>query len=199
MPLNEELLTFLDQQASVQTITVPADTMVCQSGDVCENLVIVLEGRVKVYRPASNGKSLTLYTVNKNESCILTASCILNQIPFPAFAVTTSEVKALSIPPDKVIDWLEHEPMWQKYMFALLSQRMINLIELVDTVAFESLDVRLEAWLQARADQEIIQITHQQIAEELASSREVISRLLKRFEKKGVVELGRGTITVINK
>jgi CRP/FNR family transcriptional regulator len=197
MPLNDELLTFLDQQASVQTITVPEDTMVCQSGDVCENLVIILEGQVKVYRPAANGRSLTLYTVNKNESCILTASCILNQIPFPAFAVTTTKVKALSIPPDKVLDWLEHEPMWQKYMFRLLSQRMINLIELVDTVAFESLDVRLEAWLQARADQQIIHTTHQQIAEELASSREVISRLLKKLEKSGVVVLGRGTITVI--
>ncbi len=199
MPLNPTLPTFLHQQDSVQTITVPVDTMVCQSGDICENLVIVLEGQVKVYRPAINGKSLTLYTVNKNESCILTASCILNQTPFPAFAVTTTEVKALSIRPEKVIDWLEHEPMWQKYMFGLLSQRMVNLIELVDSVAFESLDVRLEAWLLSRIDQKIIYTTHQQIAEELASSREVISRLLKSFEKKGFVELGRGTITVIDK
>ncbi len=199
MPLNDELLTFLDRQASVQMITVPADTMVCQSGDVCENLVIVLQGQVKVYRPAANGRSLTLYTVNENESCILTASCILNQTPFPAFAVTITEVKALSIPPDKVIDWLEHEPMWQKYMFSLLSQRMINLIDLVDTVAFESLDVRLEAWLQGHADQKIIHTTHQKIAEDLASSREVISRLLKRLEKNGAVELGRGTIKVVNK
>ena len=198
MPLDSTLLTFLHQQTSVQTITVPADAMVCQSGDVCENLVIVLEGRVKVYRPAANGRSLTLYTVNKNESCILTASCILNQIPFPAFAVTTTEVKALSIPPDKVIAWLEHEPMWQKYMFSLLSQRMINLIELVDTVAFESLDVRLEAWLQSHVDQKTIHITHQQIAEDLASSREVISRLLKKFEKNGLITLGRGTIELNN-
>ncbi len=197
MPLNSELLTFLHQQDSVQRLTVPADVMVCQSGDVCENLVIVLEGQVKVYRPAANGKSLTLYTVNENESCILTASCILNQTPFPAFAVTTSEVKALSIPPKKVIDWLEHIPMWQKYMFSLLSQRMVNLIELVDTIAFESLDVRLKAWLQSRSNEKIIHTTHQQIAEELASSREVISRLLKSFEREGLIELGRGTIKLL--
>jgi len=113
MPLDSTLLSFLQQQTLVKTITVPVDVMVCQSGDVCENLVIVLEGQVRVYRPAANGRSLTLYTVNKNESCILTASCILNKIPFPAFAMTTTEVKALSIPPEKVIDWLEHEPMWQ--------------------------------------------------------------------------------------
>ncbi len=199
MPLDSTLLNFLHQHDSVQEITVPADVMVCQSGDVCENLVIVLEGQVKVYRPAINGKSLTLYTVNENESCILTASCILNQTPFPAFAVTTTEVKALSIPPENVIDWLEHVPMWQKYMFSLLSQRMVNLIELVDAVAFESLDVRLKSWLKNQSDQELIKITHQQIAEELASSREVISRLLKKFEKEGIIKLGRGTIKLINK
>ena len=199
MPLDSILLNFLQQQESVKAITVPADVMVCQSGDVCENLVIVLEGQVRVYRPAINGKSLTLYTVNKNESCILTASCILNQTLFPAFAMTTTEVKALSIPPDKVIDWLEHEPRWQKYMFGLLSQRMINLIELVDTIAFEPLDIRLKTWLHSKKDQETISVTHQQIAEELASSREVISRLLKKFEHNGLVALGRGTIRVLKR
>jgi len=197
MLLDPSLLSFLQQQHSVKSIIVPVDVIVCKSGDVCENLVIVLEGQVKVYRPSVNGKSLTLYTVNKNESCILTASCILNQTLFPAFAVTTTEVTALSIPPDKVIDWLEHEPRWQKYMFGLLSQRMINLIELVDTIAFEPLDVRLKAWLKDQSYKNIIQITHQQIAEDLASSREVISRLLKKFEKEGLIELGRGTIKVI--
>ncbi len=81
-------------------------------------------------------------------------------------------------------------------MFGLLSRRMINLIELVDSVAFETLDVRLAEWLLARADQQPIQITHQQIAEDLASSREVISRVLKKFENNGLVELGRGTIHI---
>ena len=198
MILDSALLHFLQHQEGVQTIIVPADVTVCQSGDVCENLVIVLEGQVKVFRPATNGRSLTLYYVNANESCILTASCILNKTPFPAFAVTTTEVKALSIPPEKVIDWLEHEPMWQKYMFGLLSQRMINLIELVDTVAFETLDVRLSDWLLSNIDQQPIKTTHQKIAEDLASSREVISRLLKKFEKNGLIELGRGTIHIAN-
>ena len=199
MLLDSSLLSFLQRQEGVQTITVPADTMVCQSGDVCESLVVVLEGRVKVFRPAANGRSLTLYYVNAYESCILTASCILNQAPFPAFAVTTTEVEALAIPPEKVLDWLEREPMWQKYMFGLLSQRMINLIELVDSVAFETLDVRLVEWLLAQADSQPIQKTHQQIAEDLASSREVVSRLLKKFERDSLIVLGRGTILVADR
>ena len=196
MLLDFPLLSFLQDQEGVQIITVPADTMVCQSGDVCKSLVIVLKGQVKVFRPAVSGRSLTLYYVNPRESCILTASCILNKTLFPAFAVTTTEVKALSIPPEKVIDWLEHEPMWQKYIFGLLSQRMINLIELVDSVAFETLEVRLAEWLLTQADNQSIQTTHQQIAGDLASSREVISRLLKRFEHEGFIVLGRGTILV---
>ena len=198
MLLDAPLLSFLQRQEDVQAIEVPAGAMVSQSGDVCENLVIVLEGQVKVFRPAANGRSLTLYYVNANESCVLTASCILNQIPFPAFAITMTEVKALSIPPQKVVEWLEHEPMWQKYMFGLLSQRMTNLIELVDAIAFESLDVRLADWLVSHIDKQPIQTTHQQIAEDLASSREVISRLLKKFERNGLIELGRGTIQLID-
>ena len=198
MTLDTPLLSFLQRQEGVQTITVPTDTMVCQSDDVCESLVIVLDGQVKVFRPAACGRSLTLYYVNAHESCILTASCILNQTPFPAFAVTTTEVKALAIPPEKVLDWLEHEPMWQKYIFGLLSRRMINLIELVDSIAFETLEVRLAKWLLSYADQQSIQTTHQEIAEDLASSREVISRLLKKFEHNGLIELGRGTIQIAN-
>ena len=199
MTLNRELVDFLKQQGTTQALTVPVDTMVCQPGDMCGSLVVVLEGQVKVYRPALNGRSLTLYTINKNESCILTASCILNQTSFPAFAVTTTEVKALAVPAQQVTDWLEHDSRWQKYMFGLLSQRMITLIELVDAVAFEPLDVRLEAWLESHAHQNVIQTTHQKIAEELASSREVISRLLKKFEQEGLLILGRGTITLLKR
>ena len=199
MNIYPDLLSFLNKQTDVQKITVPEGVTVCQSGDVCESLVIVLEGQVKVFRPASSGRSLTLYYVNTNESCVLTASCILNQVPFPAFAVTTTEVKALSVPASKVMEWLEHEPMWQKYMFGLLSMRMNNLIELVDTIAFETLDVRLTNWLSSRADQGSIKVTHQQIAEDLASSREVISRLLKKLENDGLIELNRGVIKVVNR
>ena len=196
MNIDLELLSFLTEQADVQEITVPEGVTVCHSGDLCENLVIVLEGQVKVFRPAANGKSLTLYYLNKQESCTLTASCILNGTPFPAFAVTTSDVRALSIPPDKVISWLGQEPLWQKYIFSLLSQRMISLIELVDTIAFESLDVRLVNWLLVQENNSPIQATHQQIADDLASSREVISRLLKKLERKGLISVGRGTIIV---
>lgn len=205
--LSEPLLTFLKQQPEVKEIVVPAGMPVCQSGDRCQSLVIVLKGRVKVYRPAANGRSLTLYHINDNESCILTASCILNDMPFPAFAETTAEVKGLSIPLVLVKRWLEEEPLWQRYLFGLLSHRMAELIELVNALAFEGLDSRLAKWLmeqdnscrnQSLGDC-LIRTTHQCIAEELASSREVISRLLKEFESEGAIKIGRGTIQVLQR
>ena len=198
--LSSGLLSFLEKQETVHKITVPAGVSVCQSGDVCESLVLVLSGQVKVFRPAESGRSLTLYYVNHHESCILTASCILNDTPFPAFAETMTEVTALSIPPSSVKQWLETEPLWRDYVLSLLSQRMGDLIELVNALAFQGLDVRLVDWLlQQNLERGEIKVTHQYIAEELASSREVISRLLKELEIQGKVALGRGTIKVLDR
>jgi len=198
--ISTDLLHFLLQQKEVRKITVPAGVSVCQSGDVCESLVLILNGQVKVFRPAETGRSLTLYYVNEHESCILTASCILNNTPFPAFAETLTEVSALSIPQGKVKQWLATEPLWRDYIFSLLSQRMGDLIELVNALAFQGLDRRLANWLLQQSDvSSLISITHQKLADELASSREVISRLLKDFEEQGAIKLGRGTITVVEK
>ena len=197
--ISTELLHFLQQQSEVKPINVPAGVSVCQSGDVCNSLVLVLSGQVKVFRPAETGRSLTLYYVGRHESCILTASCILNDTPFPAFAETITDVSGLAIPPAQVKQWLATEPLWRDYVFSLLSQRMGDLIELVNALAFQGLDGRLANWLLLQSgDSSIVQITHQNIAEELASSREVISRLLKDFEEQGAVELGRGTIKIVN-
>ncbi len=207
--LSSTLLEFLDNQEDVKKIIVPKGTLVCQYGQQCESLVIILQGQVKVFRPAASGHSLTLYYVNENESCILTASCILNVMPFPAYAETVTEVQGLAIPPDKVKQWLQQEPLWQQYIFGLLSQRMAGLINLVDALAFQGLDERLAGWLLAQVSLEYddiqkqnqtmkIKITHQLIAEELASSREVISRRLKEFEQNGWIRLGRGSIQVVD-
>ena len=197
--LPTSLLMFLQKQPNVQEIQVPAGVMICQSGDQCESLVIILTGRVKVYRPAASGRSITLYYVSDNESCILTTSCLLNAMPFPAYAETMTEVVGLSIPPENVKAWLQTEPLWQQYIFGLLSKRMAGLIELVNALAFQGLDNRLAEWLlkQASGASEI-KVTHQFIAEELGSSREVISRLLKEFEQQNLIQLGRGSIKIIN-
>lgn len=193
-------LDFIVSQNSVTEIVAPAGTIICRSGDICQHLIILREGRVRVYHPATDGRSITLYHVGKDESCILTASCIINGAVFPAIAETETEAKGYAIPAAKVQEWMQSEPQWQQYLFGLLAERMASLIELVDALAFRRLDNRLAEWLllQSELAQTLqIKTTHQLIADDLASSREVISRLLKEFEREQLILLGRGDIKII--
>ncbi|MCK5889892.1 MAG: Crp/Fnr family transcriptional regulator [Methylococcales bacterium] len=191
---------FLAQQTEVTPISAPAGTVISNTGSACLNLIILQKGNVRVYRPAEDGRTITLYHITPGEGCILTASCILNNQAFPAVAEIEQAVEGLVIPADKVLDWLQSEPLWQKYVFSLLTHRMSDLIRLVDNLAFCQLNVRLAQWLLVRSDKNHeIQTTHQIIADELASAREVISRLLKEFEKSGLIQLKRGVIKIINK
>ena len=193
-------LDFIVSQNSVTEIVAPAGTIICRSGDICQHLIILREGRVRVYHPATDGRSITLYHVGQDESCILTASCIINGAVFPAIAETETEAKGYAIPAAKVQEWMQSEPQWQQYLFGLLAERMASLIELVDALAFRRLDNRLAEWLllQSELAQTLqIKTTHQLIADDLASSREVISRLLKEFEREQLILLGRGDIKII--
>lgn len=200
MKTHTALIDFLASQASVSQITAPINHIICQSGDACQHLIFITQGTVKVYRPAEDGRCITLYHIGENESCILTASCIINGNSFPAIAETETEVIGYAIPANKVQTWMHSENIWQQYLFNLLSQRMASLIELVNSLAFQQLDHRLINWLlcHAKRNHSIqIKTTHQHIAEELASSREVISRLLKEFEREQWIQLKRGTIEII--
>jgi CRP/FNR family transcriptional regulator len=191
---------FLLSQSDVTRITAPTGTIISNTGDSCHELIILQKGQVRVYRPAKDGRAITLYHVNQGESCILTASCILNTQTFPAVAEIEKNAEGLVIPAKKMLQWLKTEPLWQQYIFSLLSHRMSDLISLVDALAFSNLNVRLAKWLldQSNITPEIY-TTHQIIAEELASSREVISRLLKEFEREGLVSLKRGIIEITNR
>ncbi|PHS31380.1 MAG: hypothetical protein COA95_06160 [Methylophaga sp.] len=187
-------------QHHVEEITAPAGTIIASPGDICQNLIVLLEGQVRIYRPAEDGRSITLYNVGKGESCTLTASCILNTTAFPAIAKVEKDAKGFVISAKQVQKWLKTEPIWQNYMFSLLSQRIVALISLVDALAFQNLDVRLAYWLLDHSQsQSIINTTHQRIADDLASSREVISRLLKEFEVNGCLNLARGYVELINR
>ncbi|NOQ17394.1 MAG: helix-turn-helix domain-containing protein [Methyloprofundus sp.] len=194
-------LDFLLQQDSVTEIKAPANTVICHSGDSCDNLIIIRTGSVRVSHIAADGRSITLYHIGENESCVLTASCIINHAAFPAIAETETAVTGYAIPAQKVQQWIQSEIQWQQYLFSLLSQRMASLIELVDSLAFQQLDKRLASWLlqQSKLDNTLtLKTTHQFIADELASSREVISRLLKDLEHKKFITLSRGYIQIHN-
>jgi len=194
--MNKEIRLLLEAE-SLSTITVPKGTVVCSEGHSCEGLVFVTEGWVSVSKRSEEGHAIALYDIKEGESCILTLSCILNQQPFPAEAVAQSEVKGIMIPSHLVQAWLTSKPIWTKYVLSVISSKLAEVIGLVEALAFSHLPQRLEAWLLRHAESGLVRHTHQEIAEGLGSSREVISRLLKHFEQAGKVRLARGAVELL--
>lgn len=176
-------------------VRLPAGTFVCMEGDRCSSLALLTAGTARVYK-AGDTRELTLYRVGPGESCILTASCILSDRPFPAFALAETDVEALVVAAPVVRRWMDAYPAWQHFIFDLLARRLGDVLALVERVAFERLDARLAAYLNANAVGGVLTTTHEAIAHELGASREGVSRTLKAFEHAGWVHLGRGTIIV---
>lgn len=178
----------------------PAGQFICWEGDECGHLAIVLSGVVRVYKIGESGREITLYRIEKNDSCILTASCILSQIKFPALAVVEQEARAALIPAYILRKWIEHFDVWREYVFGLMSKRLADVIATIEEITFRRVDVRIaELLLKLTEQQNYIAITHQDIASELGTAREVVSRILKDFEREGIISLSRGAITLQNK
>ena len=181
----------------VRHLQLDAGTPICLEGDMCRHLPLVLRGAGRVYRISETGRVLTLYRIEPGESCILTMSCMLSAQPFPAFAEAETDMEVLAAPAEAFRVWFETSPVWRSYVFDLLARRFADVIELVGAVAFRRVDERLAAHLLAVKDEEErVAQTHESLAEDLGTSREVVSRLLKEFEREGLVTLGRGEVVV---
>ena len=169
-----------------QVVNLSAGEYICMEGDTCNHLPLIISGSARVYKIGANGREITLYHLNRGDSCIMTASCIISQQVFPAFAIAETELEALIIPASNLREWVTSDRAWQGYIFGLLTQRLANIIEIVEEVAFERLDCRIASYLIDAKDSQtkIITITHEAIAQELGSSREVVSRILKTWKNK---------------
>ncbi|MES9943570.1 MAG: Crp/Fnr family transcriptional regulator [gamma proteobacterium symbiont of Ctena orbiculata] len=183
---------------ATKIIHLAADQPICQQGMQCSHLALVIEGSARVYKIGENGREITLYRIGPGESCILTASCIMSQKPFPAFAVSEQPIQALMVSTADVVRWSNHEPAWRDYLFRLISDRLSDVISVVEEVAFRRVDRRLAGYLLQHTtdDSDRIQVTHQSIASDLGTSREVVSRILKDFEQQGFISITRGAITL---
>ena len=183
-------------------VTLDASQYICMEGSLCQGLAIVIDGVARVYKIAENGREITLYRLHQGDTCILTASCLLSGNAFPAFALTETTLKALIIPEHTFRDWVNEYEEWRTYVFNLIYSRLQSVITLVEEVTFRRLDVRLADYLLARMEEhggDSLRATHESIAFDLGTSREVISRLLKEFEHEGLVGLERGGILLQNR
>jgi len=185
----------------VATFTrIPAGRDVFIEGDRVDGIALLISGMVRVYKIGETGREITLYRFGLGESCILTANAILNQKNFPAIASVEKEAEAVMIPAQIFREWVRRYDLWRDFVFELLSQRLSSVIMIVDEVAFRRMDVRIASLLLNRSQiQNPIHMTHQEIASELGSSREVISRLLEDFSEQGIIRSGRGKVEILDK
>lgn len=191
----DEIVCQLLDTANV--ITLPEKTTVFQQGDACKNYLIVLDGKVKVFTRAENGREILLYRLQQGDSCVLTTSCLFGNKNYPAEGQTETTVKALAIPVNPFNKAIQHSSAFRELVFSAFSVHLTDLITLVEEVAFGKLDIRLAKLLLKQCDDELtLTSTHQNIATELGSAREVISRLLKELEAKNVIKINRGNIKI---
>jgi CRP/FNR family transcriptional regulator, anaerobic regulatory protein len=176
---------------------IPAGRDVFVEGDRVDAIALLVSGVVRVYKIGETGREITLYRFGLGESCILTANAILVQQSFPAIATVEKEAEAVMIPAETFRSWVRRYDLWRSFVFDLLSHRLSIMLAIVDEVAFRRMDARLANFLLNRSRLENpLRITHQEIAAELGSSREVISRLLEDFANRGWVLLSRGTVEI---
>ncbi len=181
--------------AGMQTMEVPAGAVLFDERQPCQGFPFVLAGAIRVAKVASNGRELPLYRVLPGESCIITSSCLLGHAAYNARG--TAEVPTtLALLPRELFDELLAEPAFRDFVFALFSERMADLMQLVEEVAFRKLDQRLAGLLLGKG--RMVHATHQQLADELGSVREMVSRLLKGFADNGLVRLGREQVEVLD-
>jgi len=170
-------------------------------GDTCSFSAFVLSGTIRVYKQSESGREITLYYVEKGESCILTSSCILSSRTYPAEAVVESPTTSLLVPSMIFRYWMKSYDEVRTYIFDLLTSRFAEMTSLIEEVAFGRMDQRIARLLLEKSPDHSSEIhaTHEELAADLGTAREVVSRILKDFERAGILELGRGTISIINR
>ena len=187
--------TLAELGAPVGPISVPAGHTLFHENAQCQGFPLVLEGEIKVSRNSGDGRSLELYRVVPGELCLVSSACLFRAQPLSAHGITTRPSTLLLIGPQVFQQWLE-TPQFRNDVLGLFAERMADLTSLVDAVAFHKLDHRLAAALLGHGKE--LAITHQALADELGTVREIITRLLRRFEREGWVELGRERITILD-
>ena len=183
-----------------KTMKIPAGSVILDAGDLVRQIPIVLDGILKVSRNDDEGNELLLYYINPKESCAMTFTCCMQQYPSEIKAVVEEDAEIMLIPINLMDEWMMKYTTWKSFVMTTVRMRFNELLRSIDQIAFMKLDERLITYLKDKSKttgSSIINASHQQIAEELATSRVVISRLLKKLENDKRVILYRNQIKVM--
>jgi CRP/FNR family transcriptional regulator len=179
---------------------VPAGQDLMKPGQYIKSMPLLLSGSIKIMRPDKEGNELLLYHLERGNTCAMTMTCCVGNTKSEIHAVTETPVKLLMIPVAKMEEWSSKYKTWRNFVFASYHTRMMELLESIDNIAFNNMDERLENYLNDKIkilNSKHIYTTHKDIAADLNTSRVVISRLLKKMENIGKIELHRSFIEVL--
>lgn len=190
-----EELNSLGNEASVQE-----GDVLMNIGDHIQIMPLVLEGALKIMRVDEEGHEIFLYYIYPGQTCAITLNCCIGSMPSEVRAIAEEHTKLVAVPSHAIRSWMNTYEGWKKFIMKTYHDRFNELLKTIDSIAFTQLDQRLLHFLNEKAlanNDRIIHITHQEIANDLNSTREVISRLLKQLEKQGEIQLGRNKIVLL--
>ncbi len=183
-----------------QYVELPAGQMLMQQNQQCLYLPFVIKGCLRVFSLAANGREMTLFRSGPGDTCLLSIACQMKNQDFPALAEVETAAGLFMLPMPVYHQSLADLPAWKDYLITMLYSHLAQAVETIETVAFSRTDKRLATWLleHMQAPDQIIKATHEAIAVELGTAREVVSRLLGDLKNKQIVALARGRITVLD-
>lgn len=170
-------------------------------GGYIRSVPIILSGSVKIVRSDSEGKEALLYYLGEKDSCAMSLTCCLNSRQSEITAIADSQTQLISVPVSKIDEWMTKYSSWKEFVFMTYQKRFDDLLTAIDQIAFFKLDERLIALLKKKSKQcacTVFNVTHEELGNELATSREVVSRLLKQLERQGRVKLSRNKIELLD-
>ena len=181
-------------------ITVPAGITIFGPGNSPENMLFLLDGTVRVQQVSETGHEIVLYRIHAGQSCVLTTACLLAYEDYSADGITETAVRAAAVPRAVFDDLVGESKSFRNFVFAAFSKRITDLFLMIDEVAFQRLDVRLaHKLIELSDDQGIIATTHQKLSVELGTAREVVSRQLQEFQRRGWIEQSRGRVALLER
>ncbi|MBI4968362.1 MAG: Crp/Fnr family transcriptional regulator [Rhodospirillales bacterium] len=185
-------------ESQARPVSASAGQVLFRAGGPCQAYLVVEEGVVRVQKTAASGREIVLYRVEAGQTCVLTTACLLGRRDYDAEGIAETDIRALALPVPAFESLMAGSAAFRRFVFQSYASRVSDLLLLIEEVAFGRIDARLAQCLLARQDGAgRIAATHQELAVELGTAREVVSRQLKEFERQGWVRLARGRLDLV--
>ncbi|SHF71842.1 CRP/FNR family transcriptional regulator, anaerobic regulatory protein [Flavobacterium segetis] len=197
---SSELIQEIESNATINSFD--ADTVIIRTGQYIKNTVLVISGKIKIYRQDENGGEFFMYYLQPGQACAISMICATKNEKSQIMAKVVEDVELVMVPLPLMDKWMMQHRSWYEFVIDTYRSRFEEVLEVIDSIAFRAMDERLEFYLKRHAEVcrcNELKLSHQEIATELNTSREVISRLLKKMEQRGLVNLYRNNIELLIK